>query len=91
MALIVVRHGRTEANASGLLLGHADPPLDDRGRTQALALATALPPPARVVSSPLRRARQTAGAFGTSVEIDERWIELDYGTFDGQPVQLGSP
>jgi broad specificity phosphatase PhoE len=84
--LIIVRHGRTEANARGLLLGRADPPLDDTGRAQAQDLAAALPPPARVVSSPLARCRQTAEAFGGSVEVDDRWIELDYGDWDGRPV-----
>lgn len=39
-----------------------------------------------MVSSPLRRARQTAAAFGTSVRVDERWIELDYGAVDNQPA-----
>ena len=36
--LIVVRHGRTEANASGRLLGRDDPVLDELGRRQAAAL-----------------------------------------------------
>ena len=36
---------------------------------------------------PLRRARETAEAFGLPLEIDERWIELDYGEFDGMPVE----
>ncbi|MDH3303362.1 MAG: phosphoglycerate mutase family protein, partial [Acidimicrobiia bacterium] len=43
MTLHVVRHGRTEANASGLLLGRADPMLDDVGRRQAAAIGRALP------------------------------------------------
>jgi len=86
--LIVVRHGRTEANASGLLLGQRlDPALDDLGRRQAAALAAALPSAARVISSPLRRARDTASAFGLTVEVDERWIELDYGDLDGTPLR----
>ena len=85
--LIVVRHGRTEANASGLLLGRRlDPGLDDLGRRQALALAGALPA-ARVISSPLRRTRETAEALGRPVEIDERWVELDYGDLDGTPLR----
>lgn len=83
--LIVVRHGRTAANAQGLLLGRGDPSLDDEGRAQAAALAEVLRPD-RVVSSPLRRARQTAAAFGREVEIDERWIELDYGDMEGTPT-----
>lgn len=82
----IVRHGRTEANASGLLLGRADPGLDDVGRQQARALAAAVPAGARVVSSPLRRTRETADAFGGDVEVDERWIEMDYGEFDLLPT-----
>jgi broad specificity phosphatase PhoE len=85
--LHLVRHGRTDANAAGLLLGRADPPLSEEGRRQAAALAGAVPPDARVVSSPLARTRETAAAFGRPVEIDERWIELDYGEFDGVPLR----
>lgn len=90
--LILVRHGRTAANAGGLLLGRLDPDLDE-GRRQAAALADAVaagPPPAsvaRVVSSPLRRALATAEVFGVPVEVDERWVELDYGEWDGRPVR----
>ena len=89
--IVLVRHGRTDANARGLLLGRADPALDDEGRRQAARLAVALGPldGARVVTSPLARCRQTAQAIvaanapGAAVEVDERWIELDYGAFDG--------
>jgi broad specificity phosphatase PhoE len=81
--LIVVRHGQTAANAQGLLLGRDDPPLTELGRRQAAALASALGACDRVISSPLARARETAAAFACPVEIDERWIELNYGTFDG--------
>lgn len=84
--LLIVRHGQTQANADGLILGRADPPLTDLGRRQAAALANGLPAPARVVSSPLRRARETAAAFGVPVQADERWIELDYGAMDGTPA-----
>jgi len=84
--LILVRHGQTAANAAGLFLGRADPPLTDLGRRQADALAAALPRPGRVISSPLARAQQTAAAFGVPVELDERWIEMDYGDLDEQPV-----
>ncbi len=82
--LVVVRHGRTAANARGLLLGRRDPDLDDVGRAQAATLAAVVGPVDRVVSSPLGRARQTAATFGRPVEVDERWIELDYGTWDGR-------
>jgi broad specificity phosphatase PhoE len=85
--LIVVRHGRTEANASGRLLGRQDPALDDLGRRQAHALRSVVAGAARVVSSPLRRTRETAEALGLPVTIDERWIELDYGVLDGTPMR----
>ena len=84
--LIVVRHGRTEANAAGLLLGRHDPPLDLLGIEQAGRVARAVAPVDRVVSSPLQRALETAAAFGLPVETDDRWTELDYGEFDGLPV-----
>ena len=84
--LILVRHGRTAANAGGLLLGRADPPLDEHGREQAAALASAVADATRVVSSPLGRARETAAALGLPVEVDERWVELDYGELDGRPI-----
>jgi broad specificity phosphatase PhoE len=82
--LILVRHGRTEANAAGLLLGRADPPLDDVGRHQAASLAACLGEVTTVVTSPLRRAVETAEAFGAPIEVDDRWIELDYGSFDNK-------
>jgi broad specificity phosphatase PhoE len=84
--LFVVRHGQTAANAAGQLLGRADVPLTETGQQQAKALATALGPVDRVVSSPLQRARDTAAAFGLPVEIDERWTELDYGVYDELPL-----
>jgi broad specificity phosphatase PhoE len=68
------------------MLGRADPPLTDVGRAQARSLAAALPRPELVVTSPLQRARDTAAAFGVAAEIDERWIELDYGELDGLPA-----
>jgi broad specificity phosphatase PhoE len=84
--LVLVRHGRTDANARGLLLGRLDVPLDPVGRAQAERLAAAVGPVDRVVASPLRRARQTARAFAVEHEVDERLIELDYGELDGLPL-----
>lgn len=88
MTMYVVRHGRTEANAGGLLLGRADPALDEVGRHQAAQLAAALPIGAKIVSSPLGRCVETAEVIGggSSPELDERLIELDYGDFDLQPL-----
>lgn len=83
MRLVVVRHGRTQANATRQLLGRHDVPLDALGVIQAEALAAAVGPVDRVVTSPLLRTRQTAEAFDAPVSVDERLIELDYGHYDG--------
>lgn len=83
------RHGRTALNAAGRLRGRLDPPLDLVGQSEARDLAELLGKlsPARVVSSPLKRAQQTATpiavAAGRSVEFDGRLIDRSYGEFDG--------
>lgn len=86
--LILVRHGRTDANARKLLLGRLDPSLDDEGRRQARTLAPTVGAAADVITSPLRRARETAAelAGDAPVKVDERWIEIDYGVLDGTPL-----
>jgi broad specificity phosphatase PhoE len=86
--LILVRHGRTAYNASRQLQGRIDAPLDELGLRQAAALGRVpdITGAARAVCSPLLRARQTAEALGPQVTIDERWIEMDYGTLDGRPL-----
>ena len=84
--LYLVRHGRTDANARGLLQGRLDPPLDDVGRRQAEAIAELVGDVDEVVSSPLIRAQETAACFGREVVVDERWIEVAYGEYEGVPV-----
>lgn len=86
--LILVRHGRTAHNASRRLLGRLDVPLDAIGVKQAEALGhlPLLRDAGRIVSSPLQRAVRTAEAFGPAVEVDPRWIEVDYGVYDGMAL-----
>lgn len=87
--LILVRHGQTAVNAEGRLQGRIDAELTATGEAQAAACAAVLArvAPSRIISSPLRRARQTAdaiaGASGAPIQVDERWTELDYGDWDG--------
>lgn len=84
-----VRHGQTSVNRDGRLQGRLDAELSELGCAQAEALGSYLAGEAvsRVISSPLRRARDTAAAIaarhGAAVELDERLIELDYGEWDG--------
>lgn len=84
--ITLLRHGRTEANAAGLLQGRAENPLDAEGRAQAQRAAAAIGAVDRVISSPQLRARQTAEAFDLPATVDDRWAELDYGDWDGHPV-----
>jgi probable phosphoglycerate mutase len=87
--LYLVRHGRTAANAQGLLQGRLDPPLDELGHRQAEAMAAMIGPVDEVICSSLGRARETASYFmaeGAEPEIDDRWIEIAYGEYEGVPV-----
>jgi broad specificity phosphatase PhoE len=84
--LILMRHGRTAANAGGLLQGRIDLPLDDVGREQARRVSAAVGTPDVLISSPLLRARQTAESFGMPFDVDERWQEVSYGEFEGKPL-----
>jgi alpha-ribazole phosphatase len=84
--LILVRLGRTALNATGRLQGRLDEPLDDLGHLQAKAVAERVGPVDDLVASPLIRAQQTADAFGVPYVVDDRWIELSYGEYEGMPV-----
>jgi len=87
--LILLRHGRTAANEAGLLQGRLNQDLDDLGQRQAEAAARHLAGieggVEAVIASPLKRAQQTAAAFGLPVETDDRWVELSYGVYEGVP------
>jgi probable phosphoglycerate mutase len=87
--LVLVRHGETAWNAEGRAQGHADVALSEVGRRQAARLAPVLAAlePARLWSSDLARALQTAepvsAATGLEVEPDARLREYDVGRRSG--------
>ena len=88
MFLILARHGRTTANAAGVLAGRADGiALDSHGQDQARAAAERLQDVAiaRVISSPMQRCLETAELLvpGRPIDIDERLTECDYGDWTG--------
>jgi probable phosphomutase (TIGR03848 family) len=94
--VILVRHGRTTANTSGVLAGRtAGVRLDDVGVAQAQGTAERLAPVplVAVVTSPLERCRQTARAIlkaqgGSPATATERGItECDYGAWQGRPLK----
>ncbi|HYO34994.1 MAG TPA: histidine phosphatase family protein [Geodermatophilus sp.] len=92
--VILLRHGRTTANASGVLAGwSAGVELDGTGQAQVAAVGERLAPVplAAVVSSPLERCRQTAGAVlgGRELQLqtDDRLGEARYGDWTGRPLK----
>lgn len=90
--IYLVRHGRTALNAAGALRGHLDPELDAVGADQVLMLGDVLGRLSLklVVSSPLRRATETASAVarwaGLEVEKDDRFVDRDYGEWAGHQL-----
>ncbi|MDQ6525939.1 histidine phosphatase family protein [Nocardioides sp. LHD-245] len=98
--LLLVRHGRTTANASGLLAGRTPGvQLDEVGVQQAERAATRIAalPVAVLVTSPQERCRQTARAVAsgqrhaghpTTRAVTEKGLaECDYGEWQGRPIK----
>ncbi len=92
--VLLVRHGLTATTGHVLTGWTPGIPLDDRGRAQAAALAARLAPLplAAIVSSPLDRCVQTAGAIAAGrddqqVVTDDRVGECRYGDWTGQPLK----
>lgn len=88
--LLLVRHGESVANAQGLLLGRTDAELTEKGRRQAVSVRPLLASPITALrTSPLSRARDTAALLNldAAVEVDERWVEVDYGEYECQPLR----
>ena len=93
--LVLVRHGVTEHTTgrrfSGGLAG-SNPGLSEEGRAQAAAVAgwlgAATHPIDAVVSSPVRRTRETAAviadALGRTVVEEPGFAEMEFGTWDGR-------
>ncbi|GAB3609399.1 MULTISPECIES: histidine phosphatase family protein [Humibacter] len=91
--VMLVRHGRTAANAAGILVGRAGGvALDDVGRAQAERTAQRLAavPLAAIVSSPLERCRETSEIVlalqhgSPPLSIEHGITECDYGQWQGK-------
>lgn len=83
----LIRHGETAWSLSGQHTGHTDIPLTARGEQAARALQTRLKDlrVAKVLTSPLQRARRTCELAGfTSAEVDADLMEWDYGSYEGR-------
>ena len=86
--VVLVRHGETTWSQSGQHTGATDLPLTATGEAAARALAPLLAPLAlaRVLSSPLARARHTCelAGFGDQMELDADLMEWNYGAYEGR-------
>ena len=88
----LARHGETAWSLSGQHTGLTDPPLTERGESEARSLATRLKDMelegfafSKVLSSPLQRAARTCdlAGFGSRSEIDADLVEWNYGDYEG--------
>jgi broad specificity phosphatase PhoE len=89
--VVLVRHGETTWSRTRRHTGRTDIPLDAEGRRRAAALGPALAAipgitAARVLTSPLRRARETCAlaGFGSRAEPCDDLVEWDYGEIEGR-------
>jgi len=88
--ILLVRHGETDWNRSGRIMGTRSVPLNQNGIAQAARLAlelTALPAPT-LYSSPVARARQTADILSSTLHvpvIEEPGLsEIGVGDWEGR-------
>lgn len=88
--LVLIRHGRSVANARGILAGRSEGvELDGAGREQAYRLGDLLAGVrfAAVYTSPMLRCRQTAALAGLRhAVVDDRLTECDYGRWTNRPL-----
>lgn len=88
--VVLWRHGQSIANVARLFQGHGDGPLSPLGLDQARRSADLLVglAPARIVSSDLRRAQDTAAQLGARtglpVRVDRRLREANLGRWEGR-------
>ena len=89
MKLYIIRHGETKLNALGRLQGWTDEPLNQNGKDLAIITGEALKeiPFDLVITSPLKRARETAEIinkqFNVEIIEDDRLMERCYGDLEG--------
>jgi probable phosphomutase (TIGR03848 family) len=94
--VLLIRHGRTSANTAGLLVGRASGiELDAAGVQQAADLATRLSGVQlrAIVTSPLRRCRQTAQVVIAAqtdscvYAVEQGLVECGYGEWTGRSLR----
>jgi probable phosphoglycerate mutase len=93
LRIYLARHGQNEDNANGILNGHRDEPLTDKGREQASEVAAKIAAAGlvfdQIYTSPLSRAHDTADIIAAAIAgpkpvVLEELIERDFGSLSGQ-------
>ena len=89
--LWLMRHGETEWSLSGAHTSRTDIPLTDHGRQRAEELRDYLKGVsfAKVLTSPMQRARETCeiAGFGQQAVVEENLREWDYGEIEGKTTK----
>ncbi|MBR0545530.1 MAG: histidine phosphatase family protein [Treponema sp.] len=83
MTVYLIRHGKTEANERRLYCGSTDLPLSEKGREELSRVRYSLPP-ARFLTSGMRRANETLRVLFGDVAFEEEpgFREVDFGLFE---------
>ncbi len=88
LRLYIIRHGETEWSLSGQHTGRTDLPLTPHGEDEARKLLPWLSPIrfARVLTSPLQRARRTCELArpGATPDVEADLAEWNYGDYEGR-------
>lgn len=83
--IVFIRHAESQGNVDGVWMGRSDGPLSEAGEASLDALGKRLSDWDfdAVISSSLTRARRTAASFADAVDVDDDFIELDLGSWEG--------
>lgn len=93
--IFIIRHGQTDQNKKGMLLGRTDVPLNERGREEALKAGQLFKQQGirfqKCYSSPFIRTVETAelvtGFERSGIEVNDLLMEMDYGPYEGASLQ----
>lgn len=91
LRILLIRHGQTEWNRVERFRGRVDLDLNEQGKKQATLLANKINNDGYnikyIITSPLKRAQQTANILAEynhfSVRVEEGLIDINYGDWQG--------
>jgi uncharacterized phosphatase len=91
--ICLVRHGQTDWNFNNIIQGREDIPLNEIGKQQARDSAVFLSKEKwdKIITSPLKRAKETAEAIADFTKVDEiiedeQFLEREFGVASGKQI-----